>query len=142
MKIKIILTIMCLISVVVYTSTFYAQGSSKTIKLANGDMVWNLYGEWNVLIEPYGEWIGESYEQILTITQDGGSFMAVRMKDDISGNKKGSLAMQGELDKNGIKKLTLYTVVGDLEVKGTISEDGNKMIIDADNRVKLTVTRK
>jgi len=36
------------------------KGSKNTITLPNGDVIWDLNGEWNALYEHYGtmEWVG------------------------------------------------------------------------------------
>ena len=63
-----------------------------------------------------------------------------RMIDD-PWNKKGSQSLQGEVDKNGIMKVTIFAAVGPEESKGQISNDGNKIVIDNGIR-RLTLTRK
>jgi hypothetical protein len=115
----------------------------KTITLPNGEVVWDLNGEWDVFIEPYGPWISAgSWKQICKITQEGSSFVSVRMLDDLY-NPKGSQNLRGELDKSGIKKVQiLSSVSAPLDAKGLISEDGNKIIIDDGKKVKVTLTRK
>jgi dienelactone hydrolase len=113
--------------------------SKKTITLPSGEVVWDLNGEWDAFVENYGT-SGGSYPQIEKITQTGSSFVAIRMIDD-PWNRKGSQSLQGELDKSGIKKVTIFAVSGPEEGKGQISDDGNKIIID-DGKHRLTLTRK
>jgi hypothetical protein len=55
---------------------------------------------------------------------------------------KGSQSLEGELDKSGIKKVTIFKSIGPVEAKGQISEDGNKIIIDDGESGKLSLTRK
>ena len=57
-------------------------------------------------------------------------------------NLKGSQSLQGELDKSGIKKVTILTAYGPLEAKAQISNDGNKIVIDDGKEHRLTLTRK
>lgn len=120
------------------------QGSKKTITLPNGEVVWDLNGEWDFL------WIGrgaaESFGRIqdaVKITQQGNSFKGIR----IIGNwamPKGTVAIEGELDKNGFKKLihTRGAPQGGQEsvpVEGKISKDGNTIEINQDwYELKLT----
>ena len=52
-----------------------------------------------------------SYPQIEKITQTGSSFVAIRMIDD-PWNQKGSQSLQGELDKSGIKRVTILWIIG------------------------------
>jgi hypothetical protein len=58
---------------------------------------------------------------------------------------KGAVSITGELDKNGFKKVRVvtHTAAGTaLDCKGQISEDGNKIIIDGGERIRVTLTRK
>jgi hypothetical protein len=115
----------------------------KTITLPDGEVVWDLNGEWDVLVEGYGQRssIG-SWKQICKITQDGSSFVSVRMIDDPY-NQKGSQNLRGELDKSGFKKVQIITtLMGAIDAKGLISKDGNEMIIDDGIKVRSTYTRK
>ena len=139
---KMFLVLICFISVIILMSTLHGQGSKKTITLPSGEVVWDLNGEWDVFVENYGPHAsGGSYPQIEKITQTGSSFVATRMIDDPY-NKKGSQSLQGELDKNGIKKVTIFARSGPIEAKGQISEDGNKIVIDDGEKARLTLTRK
>lgn len=117
------------------------QGSKKTITLPNGEVVWDLNGEWDVLVENYGSMAKYgSYPQMWKITQDGISFKAVRLLDD-PGNPKNSQVLQGEIDKSGIRKVAIWTTYfGTFEAKGQISDDGKKIRIDSDDKVRFTAT--
>ncbi len=140
---KIFALLVCFIGLTIFISILHCQGSIKTITLPNGEAVLDLNGEWDVLVEGYGEArsIG-NWKQICKITQEGSSFVGVRMMDDPY-NTKGSQNLRGELDKNGFKKVQLVTtLMGSIDAKGQISEDGNKMIIDDGMRVRVTFTKK
>ena len=138
---RIFVTLFCSVYLIIFVSTSHGQDSKK-ITLPNGEMVWDLNGEWEALVENYGPSAhAGSYRQILKITQTGSSFVAVRMIDDPN-NPKGSEAIRGELEKSGFKKLQIKTPMGAFDAKGKISDDGNKMEIDSADRVKLTATRK
>ena len=118
------------------------SGMPNTVTLSNGDVVYDLNGEWDDRAENYGSWSGYgTYSNILKITQEGNSFVGIRMKNDLW-NTAGSKKFRGELDKDGFKKVQIMTKVGPVNAKGQISEDGNKIIIDAYNKVILTLTRK
>jgi hypothetical protein len=139
---KMFLVLICFISLTIFISTLHGQGSKKTITLPNGEVVWDLNGEWDVYIENYGPWNQYgSYPQIVKITQTGSSFVGIRIIDD-PWNPKGREAIRGELDKNGFKKVYLMAGAGPLDSKGKISEDGNKMIIDDGEKARSTYTRK
>jgi hypothetical protein len=114
----------------------------KTVTLPNGEVILDISGEWDVLVENYGQWSSYgSYPQKMNITQEGSSFVGTRMMDDPY-NGKGSTVIRGELDKTGIKKVTVMTGMGPQDGKAEISDDGNKIIIDVYDRGKQTLTRK
>jgi dienelactone hydrolase len=123
-------------------SALHGQGSKKTLTLPNGEVVWDLNGDWDVSIENYGVWsFAGSYRQLVKVTQTGSSFVSIRMMSDPY-NSKGAEAIRGELDKNGFKKLQIVSPEGPVDANGKISEDGNKLIIDSLDRTKQTYTRK
>jgi hypothetical protein len=139
---KMFLMLICFISLTIFISTLHGQGSKKTITLPSGEAVWDLNGDWDAFVENYGPGASSgSYPQIEKITQTGSSFVAIRMIDD-PWNLKGSQSLQGEVDKSGIKKVTILTAHGPVEAKGQISNDGNKIVIDDGNEHRLTLTRK
>jgi hypothetical protein len=139
---KTFLVLICFIGFIIFVSTLYGQGLKKTITLRNGEVVWDLNGEWNAFMETYGPWkeFG-SYSQIVKITQKGSSFVGIRMMDD-PWNPKGQESIIGELDKNGFKKVQIMSGYGPVDSKGKISEDGNKIVIDDGQKVRHTYTRK
>ena len=139
---KTFVVLLCSVGLIIFISTLHGQGSKKTITLPSGEVVWDLNGEWDAFVENYGPSISSgSYPQIEKITQTGSSFIAIRMIDD-PWNQKGSQSLQGELDKSGIKKVTILARSGPIEAKGQISDDGNKIIIDDGYKARLTLTRK
>jgi|SRR4030042_3985579 hypothetical protein len=139
---KTFVVLLCSVGLIIFISTLHGQGSKKTITLPSGEVVWDLNGEWDAFVENYGPSISSgSYPQIQKITQTGSSFVAIRMIDD-PWNQKGSQSLQGELDKSGIKKVTILARSGPIEAKGQISDDGNKIIIDDGYKARLTLTRK
>jgi hypothetical protein len=138
---KTFLVLICFIGLIIFASTLHGQGSKKTITLPSGEVVCDLNGEWDAIVENYGPSSSNSYPQIEKITQTGSSFVAIRMIDD-PWNLKGSQSLQGELDKSGIKKVTILTTYAPLEAKAQISNDGNKIVIDDGKEHRLTLTRK
>jgi hypothetical protein len=124
----------------------YAQmaekGSKKTITLPNGEVVWDLNGEWDVFNENYGLWSQYgSYPNIHKITQTGSSFVGILMMND-RWYSKGWEYIRGELDRSGFKRVEIRTNLGVLDSKGQISEDGNKMVIDDGEKFRMTFTRR
>jgi len=121
----------------------YGQEAKKSVTLPSGEVVCDLNGEWEAIVKNYG--LGESlgtYPQIYKITQEGSSFVGIRMQSEPFGSAKDSQAIQGQLDKSGITKVMILTETARLESKGQISEDGNKIIIDDGQRINVTMTRK
>lgn len=128
----------CLIVLLAWTGLAFAQtakpATMKTVKLPNGQEAFDISGEWDAYVENlnslsmYG-----AYQQVFKITLEGNSFTGIRLKDNPlpSPGKAGSPCMQGEVDKNGIKKIELITSGGArLPSVCKISEDGNKINID------------
>jgi len=114
----------------------------KTVTLPSGEVILDISGEWDVFVENYGSWSSYgSYPQKVNITQEGSSFVGTRMISDPF-NSTGTVQQRGVLDKSGIKKVTIMSAAGPLDAKGEISEDGNKVIIDASDKARLTLTRK
>ncbi len=115
----------------------------KTVTLPSGEVILDISGEWDVFVENYGSWNNYgSYPQKVNITQEGSSFVGTRMISDPFHSTAGSVQERGELEKSGIKKVTIMSAAGPLDAKGEISEDGNKMIIDASDKSRLTFARK
>jgi hypothetical protein len=150
---KTFLVLICLISLIIFVSVLYGQGSKKTVILPSGEAVCDLNGEWDALYENLGaySWVG-NLNDMLKITQQGGSFVGVKMIGTAY-VPKDAVSIKGELDKNGIKNVrvvvqTAYyngrvlTIDEVSECKAQISEDGNKIIIDGGERIRVTLTRK
>ncbi|MBM4325182.1 MAG: hypothetical protein FJ115_16635 [Deltaproteobacteria bacterium] len=124
----------------------YAQtaekGSKKTMTLPNGEVVWDLNGEWDALTENYGEWKEYgSYKNIIKIIQTAGFLVGIKMMDD-PWYPKGWESIKAELDKGGFKKVEIIARAGPQVCKGQISDDGNEIIIDDGVKHKVTLTRK
>ena len=147
MKTRTIIWTICFIALMAWTGLAFAQASKpaamKTVKLANDDEVCDLTGEWNAQIENYGEWAKfGSYPNTFKIVLEGSSFIGTRLQDNGPGRRVGSLVFVCGLDKSGFKNVFLITGGGPFPCKGQISEDGNKILIDLENKAKLTMTRK
>ncbi len=127
--------IICL-TIVAWIGSVQAQ-ETKTIKLLNSEDVLDISGEWDAQIENYGPWSEYgTYKYIIKITQEGTSFVGIRLTSPVKE------AFRGELDTDGIKKVQLLTGMGPLEAKGQISEDGNKIILDDREKARSILTRK
>ena len=143
-KIGIVLAV--LIAIVSFLCMVQAQTVEKkwkkTVTLPSGEVILDISGEWDAVLESYGEqkWYGTS-EDVFKITQEGNSFVAIRTK----GNPympAGTAGTRGELDKNGFKRVWIIAPSGPKDAKGQISEDGNKIVIDEGRVARQILTRK
>ena len=137
-------SVLLIFSFAIFAWIGFAQAQqAKTVKLPSGDEVVDISGEWDAQIENYGPWSSYgNYPQVIKITLEGNSFIGVRMISDPWHSSPGSEIFQGELDKDGIKKLQLITRMGPMDAKGQISEDGNKIMIDDGEKARSTLIRK
>ncbi len=150
MKRRTVIWMLCLVAIMGWTGSVYTQtgnsGAMKTIKLPSGEEVYDLNGEWDVIVENYGEWerFG-TYPNVFKISQEGASFTGIRLNDNPPPalGRAGSKCVQGEADKSGIKKLEVIAGGGDvLATKWQISADGNRISVDALEHSRLTLTRR
>jgi hypothetical protein len=148
MKKMLLIGAVCFVALIVWTGLAFAQTAMKTVKLPNGQEVFDISGEWDVLVENYGEFaIFGTYTNVanMTIRESDSSFHAVRMNANPppSSRAAGSLIVIGNLDKNGITKLDVISgSAGSVPGTWQISENGNKINVDAPNRSRITFTRK
>ena len=147
MKMRITIWLMCAVAIVAWTGMVGAQAATPgpKVTLPSGETVWDLSGDWEALIEHFGpmEAYGD-YPNAYRITQTGGAFNAIRLKDmpPPGTGRAGSPSLRGEVDKSGFKRVELVSSSGSPEpVKGQISEDGKKIILDDGWSVKVTLTR-
>ena len=121
----------------------FAQSQKvKTVTLPSGEEVMDISGLWDTQIENYGSWSKYGkYSSLTEIKQEGSSFVGIRLKKTPY-HEAGSKTFQGELDKNGIKKLQLITGMGPMDADGQISEDGKTIKFDIPDKARSTMTRK
>ena len=118
------------------------QGMPNTVTLSNGEVIYDLSGEWESIVEHYGSW--ERYGKhpgLMEIKQEGASFVGITLLET-QRSPKGSEKLRGELYKSGFKKVQTIAGGGPFELKGEILDDGNKMIFDDGDVIRLTLTRK
>jgi hypothetical protein len=118
----------------------------KTIALSSGETVCDLSGEWNYEFVSRGDTrtqTGPGFVDVIRVTQQGNSFQGIRMLGGSSYTPKGQVALEGELDKNGIIKLmhraTPFTTGSVTNAK--ISKDGNKIELES-NSFLVELSRK
>jgi len=147
MKMKIINGLLCIAAVLVWTGLAGAQAAPATpkVQLPSGETVWDLSGDWDAFVENYGPWARMGiYPTVWRITQTGSTVSAIRVKENPapSPGKAGSPSLQGELDKDGFKRVEIVSGVGGiLHCKGQISEDGKKIVLDDAITARVTLTR-
>jgi hypothetical protein len=146
MKRRITIWAVCFVALIAWTGLAFSQTATpaamKTVKLMSGEEVCDLTGEWDTQIENYGEWAKfGSYTTLVKITLEGSSFLGTRLKD-AGPNKAGTLMLLCGLGKDGFKNAILATGAGPLLCKGQLSEDGNKIFLDLENKGRITMLRK
>ena len=126
------------------------KGAPNSVTLSNGEIVYNLDGEWNCVYQQSMR--EEEPEDIIKISQDGNTFVGIYVNGHVYMNA-GSEAIKGELEKNGFKSVYVNTTSdphvqsseGWKPATGKISENCDKIIttakVEGDN-VKLTLNRK
>ena len=118
-------------------------GAMKTVKLSNGDLVYDLTGEWDALIDNYGEWAEfGSYRNIIKMTLVGDSFRGIRLLDNGPGEPPDSIVVEIISEKNSFKQVFISEGAGPCQCNGKLSEDGNKVFLDLENKARLTLIRK
>ena len=118
------------------------QGMPNTVTLSNGEVIYDLNGEWAVSVEHYGPW--EQYgvfPDIMEIKQEGASVVGVTLLGSPR-SPKGSEKLKGELEKNGFKKVHTITGAGPIDLKGEILNNGNRVILDDGTKIRLMLIRK
>ena len=137
--------------------SFASAGFSETVKagwehtvtLSGGNVILDMSGEWDMHSEAYGQFIVRPLiTDVLTIKQEGAKFTAIKQIGS-TWVPKGAETIKGELDKSGFKTVYLYLHQdiwsGEFAwepCKWEIVENGNKVMIDCGERVKVTLTRK
>jgi hypothetical protein len=139
------------VSLVVFTSVAIAQmakkGWEKTITLPSGEVILDMRGDWDAVYEKYGRFQGNpNLKDIVSIKQDGNTITGIK-KIGTPYVPKGEETIKGKLDKNGF--IEVYAYIGSDNFTlifepctWKISEDGNKVVLDCAERVKVILTRK
>jgi hypothetical protein len=118
------------------------QGMPNTVTLSNGEVIFDLSGEWDAIYD--NKESGGINKDIVKITQEGNKFVGIKL----IGNQwfpKGSETIKGELEKNGFKSFHTNTASGWTSANAKIGEKCNKIVIETPSvgiTVDLTLTRK
>ena len=146
MKTKIVIALLGIAAVLAWAGVAGAQTAAPTpkLQLPSGEIVWDLSGDWDTFHENFGEKVRfGNYPNAFRITQTGSEFSAIRLKDNPlpSPGRAGSPSLRGELAKMGFNKVWIVDSGGtSWESKGQISEDGKKIVIEAEP-YRVTLTR-
>ena len=146
-----IITVFCAFTCAFVAGVVSAQGGwERTLTLPGGEVVLDMRGEWDVLVElaERYKWFGKPVPNIYLITQDGNTFSAVQQ---IEGKllPKGTEKLKGVLDKDGFIEVQLYAIRPDqtpqfawVPVMWKISENGNKIEFVHEGQSTITLTRR
>jgi len=121
------------------------QGMTNTVTLSNGEVIYDLSGEWDIITDARKA-VGKIYKDIYKITQKGNEFVGIRLIGS-EWYPKDTEAIKGELEKDGFKSLQVYTAYGWISSKPEIDQEGNRIVImtiipEGDRPIKRTLTRK
>ena len=118
------------------------QGMPNTVTLSNGEVIYDLSGEWDAIYD--NKEFGGINKDIVKITQKGNEFVGIKL----IGNQwkpAGSETIKGELEKDGFKSFYSNTVEGWTPATLKIGEKCNKIEIETPvmgTMIGLTLTRK
>ena len=122
----------------------------KTVTVANGEVILDMSGEWGTQMELYGSLSYKTWNpipDILTIMQFGTEFSSIDETGDWS--PKATEMIKGKLDKDGFKEVYIFPLESHVEpdaeyveCRWEIRENGNKVLLDCGERVKLTLSRR
>jgi hypothetical protein len=132
---------------------------AKIIRLPSGEEVYDLSGEWVALIENYGQATAHgTYLDVVKIILTGSfcpltgqitnpiRIIGFKQKSHAPSQESGQAGRElfrGELEGNDFSKLEIISDDGKaFPCKGKISDNGNKIEIDAPNHGRMTLTRK
>lgn len=120
------------------------QGMQNTVTLSNGEVVYDLSGEWDAIYN--NDYLGTNRD-VVKITQKGNKFVGIKLIGSPFVDK-GSETVKGELERDEFKSLYGYTLAhGWVLSKGQVSDQGNKIIIETPVKLHnittvITLTRK
>ena len=118
------------------------QGMPNTVTLPNDEVIYDLSGEWDAIYD--NKEYGGINKDIVKITQKSNEFVGIKL----IGNQwvpKDSETIKGELEKDGFKSFSTYTVEGWVWSTAKIGEKCNKIEIETPVvgiMMDLTLTRK
>ena len=118
------------------------KGMFNTVTLSNGEVVYDLSGEWDAIYD--NKEYGGINKDIVKITQEGNEFLGIKLIGN-QWSPKGSETIRGRLEKDGFLFFSSKTVAGWTPSTVKIGEKCNKIEIETpvgDITMHLTLTRK
>lgn len=147
MRAKGAIWLLAVAAALAWTGGAGAQAATRgpMVTLPSGETVWDLTGDWEAVVEHFGPNMNlGTYPNVHRFTQTGNTFSAIRLKDNPPPSPRGAgnPVWRGELDKNGFKRVEMISSHGSITpIKGQISEDGNKIVLDDGWSLRVTLTR-
>lgn len=143
MKRALIASVIVFVLMITFASVCVSQmaekGWEKTVTLPSGEVILDMNGEWDCLYESPGV---KSNSIVIEITHEGKTFMGIRLQDT-PWWPKGTEAIKGELQGDGFKTVSRNRAdLGWTRCKWEISKNGNKILLNEEGVVKLTLTRR
>jgi hypothetical protein len=118
------------------------QGMPNTVTLSNGEVIYDLSGEWDAIYD--NKEYGGKNEDIVKITQEGNEFLGIKLIGN-QWSPKGSETIKGKLEKDGFIFFFTKTKAGWSPSTVKIGENCNKIEIEVPAMVTtmgITLTRK
>ena len=123
----------------VCVSQMAEKGWEKTVTAPNGEVIMEMNGEWDCLHEFPGM---KGFTIVIEITQKDKTFMGIRLQESPYW-PKGTEAIKGELQGDGFKAVSINRAdLGWTPCKWEISKNGNKILLNDEGVVKLTLIRR
>ena len=116
-------------------------GTPNTVTLSNGEVIYDLSGEWDAIYDNKQHGISKD---IVKITQQGNKFVGIKIIGD-QWHGKGEKTIKGKLEKDGFKSFSRRTYYGWMPSTVKIGEKCNKIEILTNTSYatfELTLTRK
>jgi hypothetical protein len=143
MKRALIASVIVFVLMITFASVCVSQmaekGWEKTVTLPSGEVILEMNGEWDCLYEFPG---GKGFTIVIEITQKDKTFMGIRLQESPY-SPKGTEAIKGELQGDGFKTVSINRAdLGWTPCKWEISKNGNKILLNDEGVVKLTLNRR
>jgi hypothetical protein len=143
MKRALIASVIVFVFMITFASVCVSQMAEKewekTVTLSSGEVILDMNGEWDSLHKFPGM---KGLTNVIEITQEGKTFIGIRLQESPYW-PKGTEAIKGELQGDGFKTVSINRAdLGWTPCKWEISKNGNKILLNDEGVVKLTLNRR